>query len=109
MYELSSKVSFLWVKSGSFDHTSSEVQNCGGELKRVVQHIVFVVGPSPPTSTSCLTDVIHMVNDPRLSPFFVVLPLPCTILYANQRTKTKGGLGTGLIQYSLVLCYSHGE
>ena len=63
----------------------------------MIQEIVFVVGPSPPMSTSCLPGVIHMVNELRLSLFFVSLPLPCTVLYVNQRAKTEGGLGMGLI------------
>ena len=50
----------------------------------MVQCIVIGVGPSPPTSTSCPPDVIHMMNEPRLYSLFVVVvvvvdPLPCTI------------------------------
>ena len=36
-------------------------------------------------------------DEARLSLFFVSLPLPCTVLYVNQRAKTEGGLGMGLI------------
>ena len=58
--------------------------------------MLFELDPSPPTSTSHLPNVIHMISVPRLSPFFAALPLPCIILNANKGQKNGGGLGTRL-------------
>ena len=46
------------------------------------------VDPSPPTSTSCLPDIIHVLSVPWVSPFFTALPLMCIILNTKRRTKT---------------------
>ena len=45
------------------------------------------VDPSPPTSTSRPPDVFHVISNPRLSPYFAALSLPCII--PNQRTTNK--------------------
>ena len=55
------------------------------------------LGSSPPTSTSRLLGVIHVIGVPRPSPFFAALPLSCITLNTNQRTKNAGGLGTRLL------------
>ena len=60
-------------------------------------HVIGVVRHCPPTSTSRRPDVIHVIGVPRPSPFFAALPLPCIILNTNQRTKNAGGLGTRLL------------
>ena len=50
----------------------------------------------PPTSTLHLPGVIHVMSIPRPSPILTALPLLCITLNANQRTNSRGGLGTRL-------------
>ena len=51
----------------------------------------FVVGHSPPTTTSRSQDVIHVIGFPRPSPFFVT----------NQRAKKRGRPGNKAISIEL--------
>ena len=50
---------------------------------------------APHTSTSRPSDVIHVIDVPRPSPFFA--PLPRVILNENRRTKNGGGPGMKLV------------
>lgn len=66
--------------------------------------MLFECGLSPPMSTSHPPNVIHVTSVFRPSPFFAVLPLQCTILNANERTKETGeawkqGYGIGTMKH----------
>ena len=63
--------------------------------------------PSPPTSTSCPPDIIHMVSVPRFPPFFTT---PCfRVLYwmhTNEQKQGRLGNETRLIVncYTVAIC-----
>ena len=59
IYVLNLKASFLPVKTSSFYHAKVWTLKM---REQMVLCVVLAVGPSPPTSTSRLPDVIHVMN-----------------------------------------------
>ena len=55
--------------------------------------------PSPPTSTSCPPDVIHVIGVPRPSPFFMLFCF-CVLYWTQTEEKNGGGLGMRLTKAS---------
>ena len=55
--------------------------------------LFFLLGPSPPTSTS---DIIHVINAPKPSLFFIALPFSCINTERKpeqERPENEGKLG----------------
>ena len=71
------------VPNYKFMHIKSESEFPYCTLSRMKTSMLFECGLLPPMSTSCPTDVIHVINVPRPSSFFASLPLLCIILNAN--------------------------
>ena len=58
--------------------------------EQIIQCVAFAVGPLLPTSTLHPLNIIHVMNEPRPSPFFAVLLLLC-IRVRKLRTPSKFG------------------
>ena len=71
-------------------------------LEHLSQFIVIVVGPFLPTSTSRPPDVIHVMNETKAFPVFVVSS--AFVYYTEHKLKNKidGGLGTRLLHTTLM-------
>ena len=93
--KLQKRVSYRWRRV-VLTTLMSWVQNCGRALKRMIQCVVFAVGPLPLTSFWCPPDITHMMDETRPSLFFLRSSASVYILNANRRTKNGGGLGTRL-------------
>ena len=57
----SRRIVFIMLRSGA--------RKRGRALERMVLCVVWQLKPSPPMSTLCPPDVIHVMNAPRPSPF----------------------------------------
>ena len=68
------------------------------ERSMMKSSMLFKHGPLPPKSNLHPPDIIHVISVPSPSPFFTVLPLPCIILNANQRTKVGEAWEWGYMQ-----------
>ena len=115
---LSHNVEPRWTYEGQFPSTNmcnkpeSKFFTSQAEFSRWCKHLGFCLvteclmkssmlfkhGPLPPKSNLHPPDIIHVISVPSPSPFFTVLPLPCIILNANQRTKVGEAWEWGYMQ-----------
>ena len=64
----------------------SGLQDCGRVLEGIIQWVTSVVEPLSSTSSLCLPDIIHMMNETRPSLFYTALHYcECKLLFTPRR------------------------